>query len=160
MIWSSVSLSSGGTTQAQINFEAPSGHQHAILRLEEAGTYTLLGAHFGDGDSDASTIAASTDLLSPDRIVLRFENLANNEMLVNAWVNPTAASEATLGAADMTVTFVADSSRNLGAFTLAPGSARIDDLIVAESYGDFAIPEPASLALMGAGSVLMLRRRR
>jgi hypothetical protein len=36
----------------------------------------------------------------------------------------------------------------------------VDAIRIGDSYSDVVVPEPASLALMGLGGLLMLRRRR
>jgi hypothetical protein len=40
------------------------------------------------------------------------------------------------------------------------GGATVDAIRIGDSYSDVVVPEPASLALMGLGGLLMLRRRR
>lgn len=163
IVWASLTMSNGGTDGGSVRVENSSGGMQARIRIETSGTYSLFGGHI-DTVSDASSIVATTDATIHDLVVFRFVNTANaNEQTASVWINPTAGSEGGLGTPDMTVTYTSfQNNRNLGQFTIQAGSLRVDELKVGTSYESVftVIPEPASLALVGIGGLLLMLRRR
>lgn len=166
VIWGSVLMSDGGNTVGGVIFNSTGGGEQVRIQIEADNTYSVKGGHSAPVFDNSGALTASQDADNMDLIVIKFLNTATDgEQTASIWINPTATSEAGLASPDMTVTYMSFAdNRNFGMFTLAPGTTRIDDLMVGTTYESVSaiIPEPSSLAILGLGCALLpwLKHRR
>ena len=115
------------------------------------------------GGSDSGT-ASGTNTLDKTFLVARLSTNGTDETL-DVFVNPDLSATPTT--ADISVTGDVAAFNTVRLFAgdnlsgAAPADADFDEIRIGTTFGDVTpIPEPASLALVGLGSLVMLGRRR
>jgi len=139
-----------GGTAVDTNFR---GRVHATITGAAVGSF-----RFGIGDTTSTIVSIPTDLsLNTNYNVVVAQDTATGRSTL--YLNPNSEIGGTV-ATDTTSAIVA----GIGGIRLRQsagiGILTIDDLVVGTTFADVVIPEPTTLGLIAAGSVLALRRRK
>jgi len=158
----------GEVMTVAFDFDADTGGTDALVAGYAAGSFSLQGSSVGSIDT------GETNLIIGRLTVVQTGTSGDGDEIIDFWVNPTDVSSA----AQLTATaeYTSQSAGNYafdtwgaGGVTIAAGGTvgsgnQVDEIMFADSLSDLQggvlIPEPASLALLGLGSLLILGGRR
>ncbi len=176
--------SSSATANTRLTLQAGASadsNRDAFFDVDHTNNTLTFSAGGGAGMVEAEGLSAGANLVVVRSVYDNGINTSGNPNqtfydVVDLWINPTITASATptladLGAADATGFGIMRSFEGSGTplaynsllfrHSLNSGEVSLDEFIITNSLSDIiAVPEPASLALMGLGGLLMLGRSR